>query len=77
MDRIWKYFGFQDQTPSPIPNLKKEYPEVIDITRIVSPQRPLTIELTNRNQIEQENIAFAENSLFNFFDWNLLEGDIR
>ena len=56
------------------PALLKEYPEVENYTRIMKSWEPLTFNIKN-NHLQQDNIYFAENSLFDLFNWKLISGD--
>ena len=56
------------------PAMQKDYPEVENFTRIVKSWEPLPIEL-NDHRILQDNVYYAENSLFELFNWNLISGD--
>ncbi|MCI0511795.1 ABC transporter permease [candidate division KSB1 bacterium] len=58
------------------PAMKKDYPEIENFTRIVKSWEPLPIEI-NDQRVQQDNIYYAENSLFDFFDWRLIAGDAR
>jgi len=56
------------------PALVKEYPEVENCTRLMKSWEPQTFDINN-NRIQQDNIYFAENSLFDLFNWELISGD--
>ncbi len=56
------------------PAMKKDFPEVENFTRIVKSWESLPIELNN-HRILQDDIYYAENSLFELFNWNLIAGD--
>jgi len=56
------------------PALVKEYPEVENYTRLMKSWEPLTFDIKN-NRLQQDNIYFAENSLFDLFNWELINGD--
>jgi len=56
------------------PALVNEYPELVNYTRLMKSWEPLTLEVKN-NRTQQDNIYFAENSLFDLFNWDLIIGD--
>jgi putative ABC transport system permease protein len=56
------------------PALVKEYPEIESYTRLMKSWEPLTFDI-NGNRLQQNNIYFAENSLFNLFNWDLISGE--
>lgn len=58
------------------PAMQKDFPEVENFTRIVKSWESLPVELKN-HQILQDNVYYAENSLFELFNWNLIAGDAR
>lgn len=58
------------------PAMNRDFPEVENFTRIVKSWEPLPVELNN-HRILLDNVYYAENSLFELFNWNLLAGDFR
>ena len=56
------------------PAMKKDYPEVENFTRIVKSWESLPVELNN-HRILQDDVYYAENSLFELFNWDLIAGD--
>ena len=56
------------------PALVKEYPEIETYTRLMKSWEPLTFDIKN-NRLQQDNVYFAENSLFDLFNWDLISGD--
>jgi len=56
------------------PALKKEYPDIENYTRIMKSWESLTFDIAD-SRFEQDNIYFAENSLFDLFNWDLINGD--
>ena len=62
--------------PTPAaPELVREYPEVIQAVRLSRPNRsPVTV---GDREYFEENVAYADNSIFEVFSFPLVEGDPR
>ncbi|MFC2088083.1 ABC transporter permease [Calditrichota bacterium] len=56
------------------PALAREYPGIENYTRLMKSWEPLTFEI-NDQRVQQDNIYFAENSLFDLFNWDLTSGN--
>lgn len=61
-------------SPTPAgPALVEEYPEVLQSARLTRPNRSPVI--VGENEYFEENVAFADNSVFEIFSFPFLEGD--
>jgi len=58
------------------PAMKKDFPEVENFSRIVKAWEPMTLEMENI-RYQQDNVYYAENSLFDLFNWELVAGDVK
>jgi len=55
------------------PAMVSEYPEVLDAVRFGRPTR-VAVQVENR-QFQEDNVCYADNSIFNIFSFSLIKGD--
>lgn len=69
--------GFSDFAVSPFalgPSLEESFPEVVESARISHPSSPVTVSYDEKI-FNVDNISYSENSFFNLFDFEFVQGD--